>query len=604
MTPNAATALVMVLVGFGLASATYLLLERAGRAGIPALFARGVAWSGLLLLLANVSCPRPAEHTRPLVLLDHSLSMDAAGAHWRAVSDSAAASGDVLPFGDPAVTADSVPSAGRSLLLPSLSAVAASNRALVVMSDGELEDGRDIPADLLDRAAFVVFPRDSVPDLAITHLEGPDRVTLGDSIALSLDVRGFRLPADRSARVEASAAGRVLGSSAITVSPASVRRERLAFSSRQLGAGEHLLRIAIADSADEEPRTDVRLLLVAVTRTPGVVLVASPGDWDSRALFRALRSVAQLPVRGYVQLQPNEWRMMDDLAPVSAAAVADAARNADLLILKGKQGSFAAGSRAHGLWLWPSGENGEAVLPGDWYLQLANAAPMAGALLGAPVDSFAPAVSITPIQPAPGDWVLLEAQERRRGAARPVVTGRDEGSRRRVTVSADGLWRWAFRGGSSEDAYRAWVGATVSWLLGARDSARGIARPLRPVVERGRPIVFEWSAPGPRRDVAIAVTDSASTRTDTLRFDGSGRAELRLPPGDYRYRLGDVGSGRIAVEDYSSEFEPRGRTLTDRDARSASIPSRSAARDWLWLVGLIIAALGAEWVARRRLGLR
>ena len=35
--------------------------------------------------------------------------------------------------------------------------------------------------------------------------------------------------------------------------------------------------------------------------TPGVVLLAAPGDWDSRVLYRTLREVAQLPVRGFVR---------------------------------------------------------------------------------------------------------------------------------------------------------------------------------------------------------------------------------------------------------------------------------------------------------------
>jgi hypothetical protein len=41
------------------------------------------------------------------------------------------------------------------------------------------------------------------------------------------------------------------------------------------------------------------------------------------------------------------------------------------------------------------------------------------------------------------------------------------------------LWRWAFRGGSSEQAYRALFAGTVDWLLSGQDTVVG-ARGLRP----------------------------------------------------------------------------------------------------------------------------
>jgi hypothetical protein len=350
---------------------------------------------------------------------------------------------------------------------------------------------------------------------------------------------------------------------------------------------------------------------VSVAATPGVVLLAAPGDWDSRALYRTLTAVADLPVRGYVRIEGERWRSMSDLSAVGTDAVRRAARGADLLILKGASQSFAAGSRARGLLVWPSGEGGETLIAGDWYLTPTPSSPVAGAFLGLPTDSFPPATRLTPIVPGPGSWTALEAQESRRGAQRPAVAGIDEGRVRRVTVATDGLWRWAFRGGSSEQAYRAWVAATTSWLLGGADSARGTARPVRAVVQNGRPVAFEWAAPGAPRDVAVVWTAAAPsaraepfTRTDTLRFDGSGRALAWLDPGEYRYRLSEGGAGTVAVEDYSEELLPRAATLATREARVPRPTSRSAARDWAWLFGIAVAALAAEWLLRRRMGLK
>jgi hypothetical protein len=198
----------------------------------------------------------------------------------------------------------------------------------------------------------------------------------------------------------------------------------------------------------------------------------------------------------------------------------------------------------------------------------------------------------------------MSAQLGRRGAPRPAVIGRESGRVRRVDVAVDGLWRWAFRGGSSEQSYRTWVAATASWLLGGADSTRGSARPVRPVVSNGRPLVFEWTAGGAPSPLAIAWSGTGKPRVDTLQFDGSGHATAWLPPGEYRYRLEGGGGGTVAVEQYSDELLPRPPSLTAHESRPPEAAGRRAARDWLWLFGLAVAALAGEWMARRRLGLR
>ncbi|MBA3259260.1 MAG: hypothetical protein H0T68_07345, partial [Gemmatimonadales bacterium] len=124
------------------------------------------------------------------------------------------------------------------------------------------------------------------------------------------------------------------------------------------------------------------------------------------------------------------------------------------------------------------------------------------------------------------------------------------------------------------------------------------------VVPNGRPLVFEWIGAGPARPLAVTWTGGEGQRLDTLRFDGAARATTWLEPGEYRYRLEGGGGGAAAVEEYSDELLPRPVTLAARDARVGRPAGRTAARDWLWLFGLAIAAFGGEWFARRRLGLR
>jgi hypothetical protein len=382
-----------------------------------------------------------------------------------------------------------------------------------------------------------------------------------------------------------------------------------------LSAGDHLLRVRLTRSGDAEPRTDIRLQLVTVAATPGAVFLASPADWDSRFLHRTLREVSQLPVRGYVRLERDRWRSMTDLRPVPVDQVRRAARRADLLVLKGGVGDFAEGSLARGIWRWPSGEGGGTQVPGDWYLTAGDASPVAGAFLGQPVDSFPPAIQLTPVEPGPRDWIGLYAQLGRRGPRRPAAFGRQDGRVRQVTVTVDGLWRWPFRGGSSEQSYRSWVAATASWLLGGIDSAQGVARPVQPVVANGRPVIFEWVGAGSATPTGIIWSGLASDaengaarrggeRVDTLYFDGDGRSTVWLAPGEYRYRLASKGTGTVAVERYSDELLPRAISLMAQEARTAPPSGRTAARDWLWLFGICLLALSGEWLARRRLGLR
>lgn len=595
-------AILVLLVAAALAAFTYLVLERTGRRGWVPIVCRAVVWAALGLLLLNVSCPVAGVARRPLVLLDASLSLSAPGGRWTEARDSAARWGDVRRFGDERGSDDTLPDRGRSLLGPALIAASVSDRPVIVVTDGEVEDAADIPPDLLPRVAVRLFPRAPRPDLALTQVTGPARVTAGDSIPLELEVEAVGGDTADSVMVEARLGAKRLATRTLRLRNGSARG-RLAFASSAVGPGDHVLHVSLARTGDAEPRTDTRLLVISVAPTPGVVLLAAPADWDSRFLYRTLREVAQLPVRGFARVDPERWRSMTDLSIVPAERVRQTARRADLLIEMGPSRSLAEGTSARGVWTWPAGSDSTA-LPGDWYLSAADASPVAGAFLGLPVDSFPPAIQLTPRQPRPGDWVALSAQLGRRGAPRPAVFGREGGGVRQVDVTVDGLWRWAFRGGSSEQSYRTWVAATTSWLLGGADSARGSARSLRAVVSNGRPVVFEWTAPGAPAPLGIAWSGDRGSQADTLRFDGGGHATVWLAPGEYRYRLSGGGGGTVAVEEYSEELLPRPPTLSPHEARLAVPPGRRAARDWLWLFGLAVAALAGEWMARRRLGLR
>lgn len=591
----------VLLAAVALAAVAYAGLERLGRRAIVPASLRAVAWASLGLLLLNPGCPVPRDQSRPLVLLDGSLSMRAAGGRWAEALAAAGEAGEVRLFGDPELLLDSMPVAGRSLLAPALAAARASGRPVIVVTDGELTDSLET-LPLLPGVGVRLFPRASGQAVAITAVRGASRITERDTLRLSVEVNGSGFANRAMTGVVVRAGARVVGSATLALADGLTAWE-IAIVGRALGAGDHVLILSLRDSLDPEPRDDHRIHLVTVSATPGVALVASPGDWESRFLYRVLRDVTDLPVEGFVELVRGQWRRMSNLQPVDAAEVRQEVNRADIAILRGA-GDLGGSARSGAVLEWPSPVGADDAVAGDWYLA-AGDGPPAGALAGAPVDSFAPVTGLMPLTPETGDWIGLTAQAGRRGALRPAMTGSARNSRRHVVIGAQGLWRWAFRGGSSEQAYRALFAVTVDWLLAGQDTARGRARPVRAVVPNGRPVTFAWTGAGAAEPVAIRLrSGDGRASADTLRFDGAGRAALGLPVGIYTYQLQGGGRGTVAVEEYSDEWFPRPVALSAAQGAPGTSDRRQGIRERWWLFALAVIALCGEWVVRRRMGLR
>ncbi len=595
-------AVILVLLAAGaLTLGAYLGLERLGRAAVVPGTLRFVAWSILGILLFDVSCARPPESLRPVALLDASLSMAAAGGPWEAARREAAALGEVRLLGP--VRPDSSPAGGRSTVGAAVAAAAASGRPVWLVTDGEVEDGASLPPELLQQLGIKVIPRSSQPDLAITRVAGPDRVAIGDTLRLEVDLSGFDLAARKTATVDVGVGTSRWLTRTVALDQGSGTTIIEGPLPAGVAAGAHLLTVSVRDAADAEPRTDQRLHPLIVVPTPGIVVVAAPAGWESRFLFRTLDLVADLPVRGYFSIDGSRWSRMGEPAAVATAEVEQAVARADLLVQFGDLPDRLQSRRPRARWTWLATSRSAAAAEGDWYLLPGGASPVTGAFIGLPIDSFPPATGLVALSPGGRDWIGLIGQLNRRGVERPALIGRDSAGRREVLVGVGGLWRWAFRGGASEQAYRSWVAATTSWLLDASDSTTGRARPTRAVVQQGRPIVFERLRP----DVValrIDLRGGDSTRVDTLRFDGAGRAEVSLPPGRWDYRLEGGGTGLLGVEVYSDEWLPRPITVADRTPVTTAPAGRAPLRDQLWLFGLAILALSGEWWWRRRAGLR
>jgi len=584
-----------------LAVGTYVGVERFGRKAAVPIALRTATYTAVGLLIANVSCPRPPQATRPLALLDASLSMARVEGGWARARAEAARLGEVRLVGA-AVPSDSEPTGGRSSPAPDLIAAAAGGRPVWLVTDGEIDDAEDIPPDIRRRIGIAILPHAAGADLAVTRVAAPDRVAAGDTLRLEVEVTGYGEQARRDLTIEARSDDRRWLAGTVHAGPGTAA-VHLQGPVPSVPPGPHLVEVVLRDANDADPRTDRRLVVVTVTPTPGIVLVAAPGDWESRFLYRALLDVAALPVRGYLGLEGGQWRRMGDLVKVSAGEVAQAAARADLLALVGDVPDGIRRARVRGRWDFVATRPSSAPAAGDWYLAPGGASPVSSAFLGLPIDSFPPGVALAAVPTGPGDWVGLTAQLNRRGTARPAVLGRDSAGVREMVVAVDGLWRWGFRGGASEEAYRSWVAAATSWLLGGTDSTIGAAHPVHSVAQQGRPLLCERTRPD-TVPLPIVLTSAGVARADTLRFDGAGRAQLRLPPGGYTYRLAGGGAGMVAVEEFTDEWLPHPVALSAHGPTGGLPPGREPLRDLPWLFGAAIAALSGEWWWRRRTGLR
>jgi hypothetical protein len=104
--------------------------------------------------------------------------------------------------------------------------------------------------------------------------------------------------------------------------------------------------------------------------------------------------------------------------------------------------------------------------------------------------------------------------------------------------------------------------------------------------------------------VVLSLRGERGQRVDTLRFDPTGRAELRLPAGTYRYAAeGGAERGLVAVDTYSAEWRPAPVALAAQPGAPAGRTVGVALRDRWWLFVVAIAAFAAEWAWRRRQGL-
>ena len=264
-----------------------------------------------------------------------------------------------------------------------------------------------------------------------------------------------------------------------------------------------------------------------------------------------------------------------------------------------------------------------------------------GDLSAAPWPRLPPISGVVPgLRPKPGGEVLLES-----GGVPVVAWGMHAGGRV-IAAAGSGFWRLDFAAagaGETPETIREFWRNAVKWLAEARPGGRVRAAPERPVYRSGEEVavqvaVFdELMRPLPGAEVTAEI---AGRLPQALRPHGDGRhrgAWTGLEVGTHtvtveaRWNGATVGrdSVEFVVDAYSlesSDVRPDHRLLRRVAAASGgeflAVEDWSAAVDRLetpprlisettrfepwgrpWVLALLVAALAAEWVLRKRGGM-
>jgi hypothetical protein len=574
---------------------------RSGWAALPAALLR----VGAVMLLVALLLDAPASGARPVaawVALDASLSMARGdSALWRAARDTArrATAESVFVFGDSVRRGDtaSAPHDQASLLRPVAERALGAGHPLIVVTDGELDDpdaARALPAG----SRIVVLPHSARRDMAVSSIEVPRAVVSGDTVETHVGIvagAGGARPGTLTLTLD----GKSIATAPVDSLPAFGERSVIVKSRLDGAAGPVVLRAIVASPDDNEARNDTLAAAIDLSRAASAVFVSTSPDFDARYALAVLRGALSIPTRGFLRVAPGEWRVDGALTPVPESQVRQALRDAPVAIIHGDTGAFGPPRSAT---LGPLALIVTAPTDGEWYPSAAPASPLAPALSGLKWDSLPPVgVSATPPK---GDWQGVEARRGRGDERRAILVGTDQ-PRRVVVVAASGLWRWRFRGGVASDAFTALWGSIFDWLAAERADRRA-AVPDERLLRAGDPV--RWRR-GSASDsvVRVALKRRGSTRVDslTLRFTNAANVVESGPLPAGIYDVSTRGGTALLAVNPSREWLPRSprlATSAPRGAVTADVAPRLRGQGWAYALAILM--LCAEWILRRRSGLR
>ncbi len=562
---------------------------------------RALAWLLVLALLLGAPAG-PRRVVPPIAALDASASWLRGGDStlWRrAVSSARSTSADLLLWGDSARAgaAPVIPRDVSTRALPLAERALAVGRPLVLITDGELDDP-SVLTSLPAGSRIDVIAHAPAIDAAVIALDAPRAVVAGDTMEARVTVRAGELAVAR-ATLSLVSGSEVLATIQIDSLTPGVERT-LTMRGRIDGAARSVpLSAVISAQGDVERRNDSLATALQVAPAAGAVLASTSPDFDARFLIPVLRGAVSLPTRAYYRVAPGTWRQDGTLAAVSEQSVRAALAEAPLAILHGDTALFGAPrafTKGSLLLYAPSADT-----IGEWYALAAPASPIASVLSGIAWDSLAP---ISVAAGARGDWSALLAAPARSTDRRVAIAGSESG-RRTVIVGASGMWRWAFRGGVSGDAYATLWGGIFDWLTAVRPDPRA-ALPADAIVRAGDRIRWRRGT-GSDTLVRVEMHRRGAARTDTLALHFGGPGALAesgpLDAGVYETRVS--GGTSLLIVNASRELLPR-RANVRAGAVGGAAPfgDQPRLRDFHWIYLLLLGALCAEWLLRRHTGLR
>ncbi len=566
-----------------------------------ALRAGAVALVTALLLDAPIGF---AKAVPAWAALDASLSMTRGDSTlWRAARDSIRRIGadSTFLFGDSVRHADtsSQPHDQASVLRPMVERAMGAGHPLIVVTDGEIDDP-DAAQVLPPGSRLIVLAHPPRRDVAVASIEAPRAVVNGDTAEIRVGLGAGAL-GSRPGAVALSLDGTPIAQQVFdSLPPFGERVLTTKVKLESNGAGGPEVLRAVATAADDaEHRNDTLSVAVDVSRAASAVFVSTSPDFDARYALAVLRGSLGIPTRGYWKVAPGEWRNEGTFSPVPESEVRQALRDAPVAVIHGDTSAFGDPRRATS---GPLALIVTSATDGEWYPASAPASPIAPALSGVVWDSLPPVAEAA--QPPSGNWTGVETRRGRGEEHKPLVVGTDA-PRRVAVVAAAGLWRWRFRGGVAADAFTAFWGGIFDWLAAERADRRA-AVPDDRIVHAGEPIRWRKGSPA---DSVVSLTLHArgGARIDslTLRFASDANVVESKPLPAGIYDVTTQGGKSLLAVNASREWLPRAPRVSaarQRGALSADTAPRLRGAGWAYALAILL--LCAEWLLRRRHGMR
>ncbi|MDZ7780163.1 MAG: VWA domain-containing protein [Gemmatimonadota bacterium] len=605
----------------------------------------------LLALLLDLPAPgsRLAGSSARWVLLDASLSMTAGEGPetpWRVASARAEELRDegwrVVTFGADVELADSLeavrPEASATRLAPALTLAAEGGaRNIRVLSDMRIEDRVEVRGVLDALPATVAFESAgaSVLNAGVLGLEVEDRSDRQADGTAFVDVHGGG--SGDTLKLEIREEGRAVTETRVPAPTQGLRRTVEVALPPASEPGLLRYEAVLSDHADGFALDDRASAYgrVGLDEEGGVVLVSLRPDWEPRYLLPVLERTTGLAPRGYLRAGADRFvtmgRAADRGIPVDSATVRRAVRGADLLVLHGMHADLSPWERAlaepgtRKLVFVTDQDAAEALglattspRSGEWYVvPEVPASPIAGELAGMFPEDLPPLRNLLVAPEADGLLrpLLVQRESAEPGEAPLYLRVEERG--RTAFVLASGFWRWSARG---RGAYRALWAGVAGWLLREPSVAGTDVRPTSLVVPRGEPV--EWRIPPDRAGVRVRVRrapdmdgdeSAGEVVRDTLFADAGVVATGPMDVGAYRYTVLDsaadsVSGGRFDVSTTTADMLPAAvdpdelelPRSSSRELGGGDRPLRTLPWPYLLIIGL----LAAEWVGRRKSGLR